>query len=1084
MLNTLQSHIDKNINDTLYKNKVFLSSKWNFLEKNILNWSQRHCYYICLIVLLASLLVSNLLIWKEELTPFVIEYLPHWKKLIDWQQGFLAGQLTIVGVVYPLVIGLIGVLFQNKSAKKTLFPVYQMYSGFMFAGLSGLFLSIFIIAGYFLRASMDESTYLAICITTALWLTFNILLTCWFFNATFFMLDEEKRDRFIVRFTIHELCETDIRHRIREVLLLNMIQYKALADPDKSVLKVSTYKFSDDKYKEIIIPSATPIQITNIYFAIINIVIRYHVCKLKILRWLNNSARGKLLVSKKGFKFLNFNSNVNPEIVVQPIWIRENMSLVVVRYVGLNLGWFSKLLIKYSFTVKQREEVYDKSLTSMMLAFVGTANDSIREKNIVEFKYALRNIVKWHVEIASALSFLNDNKEEDNWLLLSTTNFFSRSYLDEILTEYYRIAKAAVELIPENIDFFDQVIYLHKQIFLERERLVKREGFLLIQGSYFTWPLLMEWRSYKSSSSDMSVANKYEDVLFDFVGSWESWLDYIESSSKQRDNLVDSLPLLLTHLEYTAHTAISALRYNNIEAAGWGVDMLNNWYEKLSINDDSHGFEEYSWYSELVTHSMLLESLDGQLWITVLNGNAFNFQSAFNIALKNAVFDLRIITACYILLKPNLNDDKIRQYIRALLSGDSIHPTGSIGYGVPSVSNASDILGAYIRHRDYSNNGNGSYGIWLSNVLESFGRVNENRRVSGRIYSGWGRNDPFSMNCAYVEIAVSFSNNQWQLESKWFDIIFSEAFRHQDQEQLVRDLHEWLKLSDEIKEPFFISKGEFDNNLENFKSSIQRVIEHINQRQNDNVVEAKIDEQLLTQFGLTCSETLMGEAQSLEFPLNLFESISFNRNQEGNDLFKINVQQYLKKNIAKNINTNRAINEEGMLKEAINENIKINILKALLWYKNSDSKVYLNEENNINDISELGKSIINPILFSGSSKLNRFLRDAKYKQDVADKFNISFIDGYGKYYICHIDNIIVYRILFSDVNFSLLTTKNLFESIKFTIVAERQFVKVNYEPSEENENIGILSLNYMMGVKFKEDLLCIKTELKTLEEES
>src|SRR5690606_23218594 len=109
----------------------------------------------------------------------------------------------------------------------------------------------------------------------------------------------------------------------------------------------------------------------------------------------------------------------------------------------------------------------------------------------------------------------------------------------------------------------------------------------------------------------------------------------------------------------------------------------------------------------------------------------------------NAAFDLRVIAACYILLKPDLNDDdKVREYIRALLSGDSIHPTGTIGRRAKSVSKASDILGAYIRHRDYPNYGEGTYGGWLSNVLYSFGRVNEQKKISGRIYSGWGRSDP------------------------------------------------------------------------------------------------------------------------------------------------------------------------------------------------------------------------------------------------------------------------------------------------------------------------------------------------------
>ncbi|GEA06130.1 hypothetical protein KUL42_08910 [Alteromonas sp. KUL42] len=774
LLNSLQYHINKNINETLYQNEAFLSSKWNLLEYNILRWSQRHGYYIFLTVVLAGLLIANLLYWKNELTPLAMEYFPHWKKLIDWQGGFLAGQLTIVGVVYPLVIGLIGVLFQNKSAKKTLFPIYQMYSGFMFAGLSGLFLSIFIVAGYFLSASMAESTYLAICITTALWLTFNVLLTSWFFTKTFLMLDETKRDRLIVRFTIHELCEKDIRQRIRKLLLQNSVHHKVLANPDEKVLKVSSYNFSDDKYNEIIIPSKNQIYANNAYFTIINIVIRYHVRKLQILHWLNNNKWGKWLVSKKGFRWLYADPNAEPEVVVQPVWTKENeIGLVVVRYVGFDMGWLSKALLKASFTTKKVEEDNDKSLTSMMLGFAGSANDSIREKNIAEFKYALDNIVKWHIEIASALSFLNDNKEEDNWLLLPTASFFSRSYLDEILTEYYRLAKAAVELIPENIEFFDEVIYLHKRIFSRREKLVESEGFSLIQGNYFTWSLLMEWRSYSSASPDMRVANKYEDVLFDFVSSWESWLEYIEPRHKRLNDLSYSLPLFLAHLEFTAHTAITALRHNNIEAAGWGIDMLNNWIEKLSVRQHGHGLEEYRWHAELVTHDMLLKSADDQAWGKVLNGNEFNLQSAFNIAINNAAFDLRVITACYILLKPNLNgDEQIKQYIRALLSCASIHPTGAIGRRTKSVSKASDILGAYIRHRDYPNYGEGSYGSWLSKVLGSFGRVNEQRRVSGRIYSGWGRNDPHSMKNAYVEIAVSFSSNQWQLGRIWFDISF------------------------------------------------------------------------------------------------------------------------------------------------------------------------------------------------------------------------------------------------------------------------------------------------------------------------
>lgn len=1085
LLNSLQYHVDKNIKETLYQNKAFLSSKWSFLQYNILRWSQRYSFYIFLTIVLAILSTINLVVWKDELAPIVISYFPYWRKLVEWQGGFLAGQLTIVGVVYPLVIGLIGVLFQNKSAKKTLFPIYQMYSGFMFAGLSGLFLSIFIIIGFFLSASLAESTYLAICLITALWLTFNVLLTSWFFTATFLMLDESKHDRLIVRFTIHELCEIDIRHRIRELLLQNSVQHKILANPDEAVLKVSTYKFSDDKYDEIVLRSEDQTHVTNVYFAIINAVIRYHFYRLEILNWFNKTTFGKWLVSKKGFNWLSIDLNAEPEVVVKPMWNKEKQSgLVLLKYTGFNMGWLSRLFIKASFKVKYVEEGADKSLTSMMLGFVGTANDAIREKNIVDFKYSLDNIVKWHVEIASALSFLNDNKEEDNWLLLPTSNFFSRSYLDEILTEYYRISKAAVELIPENIEFFDEVIYLHKRLFASRDKLVKREGFSLIQGSYFTWSLLMEWRSYSSTSPDMRIASKYEDVLFDFVGSWELWLDYIEPRSKRLDDLPSSLPLFLTHLEFTAHTAISALRYNNIEAAGWGVDMLNNWIKKLAIREHGHGFAEYRWHSELVTHDMLLKSSDDQLWQTVLNGNEFNLKSAFNIALRNAAFDLRVITACYILLKPNSNNnEQIKQYVRALLSCAAIHPTGAIGGRTKSVTKGSDILGAYIRHRDYSNYGEGSYGSWLSQVLDSFGRVNKKRRVSGRIYSGWGRDDPQSMKSAYVEIAVSFSANEWQLERKWFDIIFSDAFRHMDQKSLIRDLKDWLKIADEIDNPQLMSADELDNNIDNFKISIQKIIDRISKHQNDVVAEAEVDEALLIQYGSTCSEFFNHVHISPKFPINLFNLISTNGSRTSNTLNTINISPYSKELIALGVISNRMEDEADHFKGFIVDNIQEKVLREIFNYQVTNSKVYNNSERHIKDIIALSENIQNPILFIDDIELDSALNEARYNQNVANKYGITFADGHSHYYLCHIGEIEVYSVHISNEQLSILTTKELFEAIEFTKVADEQFVDVNYLASEENENIGVLSLNYWMDVSLKEDQPCIKTELKIKEEE-
>ncbi|MDC0494799.1 hypothetical protein OAN87_02060, partial [bacterium] len=879
---------DKDIKDTLYRNETFLSSKWTLIERNILCWSQRYIYYIGLTIVLAILTVINLILWKEELTPLVIKFIPHWKTLDDWQDVLLTGQLTILGVVYPFVIGLIGILLKNASAKTILLQVYKEYSGFMYAGLSGLTLSIVIVAGLAISATVHPSTYIAICITTAVWFTFNIILTMWFFTSTFLFLEDAKRTRLLIRYSIHEICEADIRNRLHSLLLQTSVGNNLVVNPNEEVLKVSSYKWTDDKLKEITVYSEEEISVSNVYFAIINAVIRYHVIKLEILRWFNNKEWGGRLAGKAFFRWMSLDNKAERELVVKPNWSKgQRPGLNLVQYSGFTIGALSKALIKASFKTQRVKQEQVNSLSFVITALVSLAHDAIRDKNIVAFRAAVSTIAEWHGEIASALSFFNDKKEDDNWLLLPTGSIFSRNYLEEILTEYYRLARATVELIDENIEFFEEIINLHKRIFSKREKLVNREGHLLIQGSYITWPLLMEWRSYGFSSSDIRIANKYEDVLYDFVGSWESWTKYYITARNERlDDLANSLPLIISHLEFTAQTVISALRHNNIEAAGWGVDMLNKWVENVVIRHNSQTFVEYTWHSQLVTHDMLLKEPQSQVWLTALNGNDFFPREAFNIAIKNACFDLRVITACYILSKPDVNsNEQIKKYIKALLDGTEIHPPGVRTSSFTAVHSASDLLDAYFRHRDYINHGEGSYGSWLSKVLAAFGRVDETRAVSGRVYSGWGQNDARSMSSAYVEIALSFSGNSWRVSQKCLDILFSNAFEYNYREQVVEDLKDWLRLCDQIEEPILIDKEHLESHRSNFNDSINQLIKEINDNQQAKISNAQVDEGIIARFELACSKAITEDDQ---YPISLFSSVNVNTSTSAATRHKIN----------------------------------------------------------------------------------------------------------------------------------------------------------------------------------------------------
>ncbi|MDC0494681.1 hypothetical protein OAN87_01455, partial [bacterium] len=129
------------------------------------------------------------------------------------------------------------------------------------------------------------------------------------------------------------------------------------------------------------------------------------------------------------------------------------------------------------------------------------------------------------------------------------------------------------------------------------------------------------------------------------------------------------------------------------------------------------------------------------------------------------------------------------------------------------------------------------------------------------------------------------------------------------------------------------------------------------------------------------------------------------------------------------------------------------------------------------------KNINNPVFFTANVSLYRLLRDAGRNRELADKFNISFIDGYGKDYICHIGNAVGFSLPFTDVEYSLLTTKALFKSVTFSKDENKQFVQVGFKESDEDESIGVLSLSYWMDIELTENLPCIKmTVIKEREE--
>ena len=194
-LRPLSYHVNKELKETLFKNEAYLDNRSSFLEASIISWSNSYKKYLFLLVALCFAISMNVYLWLKYFPAFTQATLdPNWLGIL------LTGQITIIGLIYPLVISLVSILFQDKAGKKVIFSLYQKFSGFMFAGLSGLSLAIVLASSLIFNQSLIPEFRLLLSMTLIFWFTFNLFLTVWFFVKTLSILDENKKDEFIFRF--------------------------------------------------------------------------------------------------------------------------------------------------------------------------------------------------------------------------------------------------------------------------------------------------------------------------------------------------------------------------------------------------------------------------------------------------------------------------------------------------------------------------------------------------------------------------------------------------------------------------------------------------------------------------------------------------------------------------------------------------------------------------------------------------------------------------------------------------------------------------------------------------------------------
>ncbi len=1058
LLNTLNYQVEKQLRESIFSSEAYIENRWNIIEKQLIVWSKKPIHYVIKLFLTSIFFTAAIITLKPFSKSFIPGTVEDWQSFIEWQSTFLSGQLTILGVLFPLVIGLVGFLLQEKTASRAIWTVYNRYSGFMFTGFSGLGLSLVIITGKYFEPHIPIYWYLSVSICSSFWLIFNLLLTGWFLNATFKIIQERTRGKLLIRYTINESFIQDIKKRLSYLIPQQVIEKNLIDCMDDGKVEVETIRFSREGELTYSPEFSKKKYLGNISFRILNLSI--------------------YLLTK--FNRTTINETEKPRIVIpETLDNRAKKKFDLLVYKGLTLNPLIKVLLRLSYSYTDKQPYPEDSLKDIIFSLVGASSDELKNHNIRLFKESIKSLSQWHCDVSDSLSFIDDNDNRDNWLLLPASGW-GGTYFDTLLHEYYLLSQQAVEKIPQTIDFFNEISFLHLRLFaggdIEQPVKIVNE---LIYGHYLVWSALLNWSTFNNKPKNSSIAYQYENALLAYVGAWEFWPRYIKPLSKPRKQSTYLLSVFIQHLCCTAQQIVVAFRKNDLDATEWAVDMLINWFSNVSLRDDLRS--HYRWNHEILVHTIFDRNTDDKLWKLILNGHEFETTAAEQIALRNAWIDIRLITACYIMNNHDRGiSESTEKIVDVLIHATRLRPTGDHDSPMRNLDTSSRILAAYIRHCWYWEYNVGSYGAWLDSIIERFNRIDEPKTVSGRIYSGsMSARGVRSLVYSYIKLIVKKSDSEWQLDQRWIQLLLKSPIEIKHRDNIIEDLNSWRDLIEKDKIDF---GDEQKKRINNFKISIKKVIDDISGLNDKSIRNATIDSDRLKSFGKSASVTAFSKDSS-GIPLSWFKEIIYN--DTGLDQYKFTIKiDYPKKDISSGLVVNRTSIEESWFDDVTHQNLRINIFRALIKIKPTTSVQVDNDHSLIltrivNDISQFDKNGGRPILFVSDQSLRSFLINQIYNTDTISFFKISRHNGYGRHYICHLENVPVYRLPFNDINYSILTSEEIFKTINFLKYQEDCYVQAEYDISEENDLAGTLKLSYWMEAEFA-DVLLIKYSTEIL----
>lgn len=1101
ILNSLQYQTKKVKKEWIKTNETLKEYRYTILERTFIHLARHPLVYSSFLVPLLFLVSYSLLTRWQNLPFFSIdEESPIFRNSLNYFSIIWGIQATLVGLLYPIVIGFVGLLFQNQRSARVALRNYFLDSAALFTGLSSLLLVGFMGLQYLILPKLSTIEVRIFSVLNSIWFLLNTMGTIWFLYRTIRFIRHDLRNQNVKKYLLNILYPYEVTKLFRNHLCQNATDYELIpnlqSDKEGELPFVSTnsmfFNFGKVELKRNF---KKKVILQDVYFGPLS-----WACK----HWIKRIEK-KDKKSQPRQTFLGIKENNLLVINLLPGMVHEG-NYDVCRIEGnTRLNWIEKFLIIKSIRFKAHKKVEDDIDTSIVLReFQSDVFNTLQAGQIENFKDSIRNLRDIHSLLIRAGEIRLEKGTKDNLSNLASSFYWGRRLYQDWNRLYVDIFNKATNLIPTTVEYFEHAAYTPKFLFNDtRDSTIPVISHSFMQLGYWLWLSLRDWWvkvggveiANQQSHFNPYILNApysqyYEDAVYSFVGGWETFLtlELIDIREKQNIEWQDYPQLAANfeqHLRYTVLMLFNSVVVGDIYGSEWIADILQKWASSLSydLNFNNYHFKR--------PHTFTLESLsidgsEAEQWLNeniIMPETELQYKDILAIGLRNYWKDV-VCIVIYLLsqMSRNIKDGLplTVQILRTLFSGKANKPGGERFISLKPFSSATELLQSIIRQYYYYGKWSSRYGNRLNSLIESVASIKRPRMVSGRGYTRTGADDLNSAKFGQLFSLCVTVGTSWdptnQLESDLRELIDSDDRLARDLKQLLDSYLELIKLNEFglFEAAFNLLKTNdnevsFNQSRQIVENGLSRLMEILESHRQNRIANLKIDDERLEKISIAASTELFKKDQGI-FPINYFSVIT--KTGDKQDEKKLILKKMNRGNFTSPLMAQLAINETEWISETMKHNVAAIVLRIVLDQAKNENVETTAEETYWKALKEksegFSQSGLSPILLLDNRTKPEWVwnwQKSDYDKNISipSGLNVSFPNKGVKSYICNFNNIEVFS---SSLPYgrSYLFVRELFEKLIVTEFEEGRYVDATISQNYEDKALVDLELSYAINV--------------------